>query len=555
MGKTPILPRLLGDRDGAIGVVLALFLTVAAGACALAIDMGALYLERRTLQGVSDLAAVAAASDLARAEEAAQATLAANGFSDIRALAVTKGRYAADPAVPHGQRFVAGLEPFNAVRLDVAATGQLYFAKSIMVEPEISVTAVGSAEAQATFSIGSRLAAVQGGLANAVLGALLGGSVSLSVMDYNALLGAHVSLLDFLSALATEVGVTAGSFNDVLQAQATVGDVLTAAAKAAAAGGEAQAAQALTTLLGQSDAGASVSLASLVSLGPLAHAEIGQPHSGLAADVNAMSLVTALATLANGNSQVAVSLGAAVPGLLSLTLDLAIGETVQHSGWLTVGQPGATVRTAQTRLRLVAEVGGSGLLAGVRIRLPLYIELASAEARLKDISCQGAEVATAAALIEARPAVVRAWIGDVMPGGLSSFGSSVPVSTGSIVSAPLIKVTGSAYAEMSHAVADVLRFTQSDVAGHVVKTVSVRDHLSSLTSSLLSTLDLKVDILGLGLGLSAGAVKGLVVAALTPVTALLDSLIEPLLALAGVRLGEADIQAHGLRCGRAVLAG
>lgn len=546
---------LFADTSGSIGIVLALFLTVAVSLCALAIDVGSLYLERRTMQGAADLAALAAASDLDRAEVAAQATLAANGFGAVRTLSVVKGRYEGDRALAPDARFEPGREPFNAVRLEAAAPGQLYFAKSFMAEPEISVSAIASTDARATFSIGSRLLAVRGGLANAVLSALLGGNVTLSAMDYEALGNAEVRLLDFLSALATEIGVKTGTYGDVLDADVAIRHVLRAVTTAAQAQGNAAAAAAVTTLVSRADASLTVPLDALVDLGPLAHAEVGPAHPGLGAELDALSLVNAAAQLANGNRQVAVNLGAEVPGLLGLTLDVAIGEPAQQSGWVTTGQAGATVRTAQTRLRLVAEVGGTGLLAGARVRLPLYIELASAEARLKAVTCQGPSGDSAQATVTARPAVVKAWIGDVPAGGLAAFNSGGGVPRGTIVQAPLVTVTGRAYAEMSHAVGEDLRFTQRDVDARAVKTVSVRDHLSSLTGRLLQSADLQVNVAGLGLGISAGAIKSLVIGLLTPVTAALDGLLQPLLELLGVSLGEVDVRVHGVSCGNAVLSG
>ncbi|MDQ8698985.1 pilus assembly protein TadG-related protein [Hyphomicrobium sp. LHD-15] len=542
------------DRSGAIGIVMALFFSVCVGLSALAVDVGSLYLERRTVQGVADLAALAAASELARADAAARATLAVNGFGDIRSLAVIKGRYEMDRSVAHGLRFTGGKQPYNAVQLDVGLQGKLYFAKSFMRAPDISVSAIGTTDAQAMFSIGSRLVSVRGGLTNAILGALLGGSVNLSVMDYRALLDANVTLLSFLSALATEVGVSAGTYSEVIAANATVGNVLSALVRAGQATGQQQAAQVLTTLLSQANLSATVSLSGLVNLGPLAHAEVGQPHSGLGSEVNVMSLVSAVASLANGDNQVAVNLGAAVPGLLSLKMDLAIGEPSQHSTWVTVGQAGATVQTAQTRLRLLAEVGGTGLLSGVRVRLPIYVEVGQAEARLAALTCQGGQ--SGEAVIEAKPAVVRAWVGDVAPGGLSSFRTGVPVSAGKIVDTPLLSVKAAAYVEMGNGSSRELRFTQSDVAGRVVKTAEVHDYLSSLTTSLLQNAELRVDILGLGIGLgSVSAIKSLVLALLAPVTSLLDGLLAPLLETVGVHLGEVDVQVNGMRCGSAVLAG
>lgn len=551
--RPSLLSRVRSAEDGAIAVVMALFLAVSITLCAIAIDMGSLYLERRSVQGAADLAAMAAAGDLDHAEAAARATLAANGFGDVHSLAVIKGRYEGDAALAPSARFIAGKEPFNAVRLDAQTGGRLYFARSFMAEPEISVSALGAADAQATFSIGSRLASLNGGLVNALLESLLGGNISLSAMDYSALADANISLDGFLSALAAEIGLTAGTYSDVLSGDVGIGNILAAVVTAASAGGESQAAQVTATLLSQITTTATVSLATLVDLGPLAHAEIGQPHAGLAADVNVMSLLSAAAVAANGENQVAINLGGSIPGLLSLTLDLAIGEAVQHSGWVAAGQPGATVQTAQTRLRLVAEVGGTGLLAGVRVRLPLYIEVASAEARLADLTCGVGQAGPREALIEARPAVVRAWIGDVAPSSLSSFATSVPVSKAAVVQVPLISVSASASAQMTNGEATELLFTQSDVDGHVVKTAKVHDHLSSLVSSLLQDANLNVNVLGIGIGVSA--IKTLVLSLLSPVVSALDPVVASLLEAIGVSLGEVDVQVNGIRCGGAVLAG
>jgi uncharacterized membrane protein len=296
-----------------------------------------------------------------------------------------------------------------------------------------------------------------------------------------------------------------------------------------------------------------VPVGKLVDLGPLAYSEIGQPHAGLDAGLNLMSLVSAMAQAANGQHQVAVDLGASIPGLLSVKFDLAIGEPAQHSGWVAVGQPGATVRTAQTRLRLVAEVGGTGVLAGVRVRLPIFIDIASAEARLSALACSPAQDGSGQATIEAKPAVVKAWIGDVSTTGLSSFGTSVPVSRAAVVQAPLVTVSASAFAQMTNNSATPLVFTQSDVQGHVIKKAEVHDLVSSLVASLLGSANLQVNVIGLPLGVSA--IKSLVLSLLTPVAAALDPLVATLLATVGVHLGEVDVQVNGIRCGGAVLAG
>ncbi|WP_204327080.1 hypothetical protein, partial [Stenotrophomonas maltophilia] len=53
----------------------------------------------------------------------------------------------------------------------------------------------------AAFHVGSGLAALDGGIANAVLGALLDTRLSLRAMDYDALLSTRVDAFRFLDAL------------------------------------------------------------------------------------------------------------------------------------------------------------------------------------------------------------------------------------------------------------------------------------------------------------------------------------------------------------------
>ena len=68
----------------------------------------------------------------------------------------------------------------------------------------------------ATFAIGSRLVSLNGGLLNAILGRMLGTTLSLSAMDYQALIDAHIDAFDFLNALATRLDLTGVTYDSVL---------------------------------------------------------------------------------------------------------------------------------------------------------------------------------------------------------------------------------------------------------------------------------------------------------------------------------------------------
>jgi uncharacterized membrane protein len=541
------------DRGG-IAIMAAGGFAIILAATAFAIDLGSLYLERRTAQGAVDLAAISAASDLPNADAAAAETIAANNIENIERMLVTRGRYTPDPAVPHTQRFQPGQTPYNAAEVSLEKRGLQYFSQLFHSGPiMMSVKGVAAKSAEATFSIGSRLASLQDGILNKVLSGLLGGNVALSAMDYNALLDANVSMFDFLNALSTELDVSAGTYSDVLGADATVGDVLDAVAAVSQQSGNDAAAAAARLLKSQSNAASlAVPLSQMIALGNTASLELGQASPGLDATFGALELVNAAAALANGEHQVSVNLAGTVPGLLSLKLDVSIGEREQKSEWVKTGEPGAVLYTAQTRLRLVAEVGGTGLLAGIRVKLPIYVAVASARAHLDDIRCNGGNIADAEVQISARPGVVDAYIGEVPNSAFTSFSAPPTVSAANIVSAPLIKATGSAHAGVGNMSDTVLTFDYDDIIEKKAKSTHSQDLAQSLVQSLVKDLQLKVNILGLPLATPA-AVSSLIASLLSGVAAPLDGVLNTVLSALGIRIGEADVRVHGVRCDGSVL--
>ena len=60
---------------------------------------------------------------------------------------------------------------------------------------------------------------------------VLGTTVSLKLMDYQALVDADVNALHVVEALAIDLGLTAGTYKDVLQTEITYGKFLNALTK------------------------------------------------------------------------------------------------------------------------------------------------------------------------------------------------------------------------------------------------------------------------------------------------------------------------------------
>ena len=560
-GRARLLAFKRDDRGG-IAIIASAFFMVGIACSALAIDVGSLYLEKRNAQSITDLAAMAAAGDLAHAEAAARATLVANKI-DIAAatVKVDLGHYDPKLATAVDARFTAGALPYNAARVTVTKPGRIFFAKTFVDNCcTMTVTAMSANAQLATFSIGSRLAGLSGGAINGLLGGLLGGNINLSLMDYNALAAANVGLFDFAKALSTELGLTGASYSDVLSASANVGNVINALAKVTQNNGNTTASATLKTLGLQSNAGSTpITLSKLLSLGPVGSTGVGDPISGPNPQISVMDIVSAAATIANGGKMVNLNLGTSIPGVASLILSVAIGEPAQQSGWVAIGQPGATLHTAQMRVRLEAKIGGSGLLSAVQVTLPIYINSATADGTLTNIAC--AADGTGAVTIAAKPGLASAAIGKVSDAALQNF-SAVPAATpAELVNASLppllpflppigLTVYGSASTSVTNTSTTNLVFSQTDINNGTIKRASTRNMTETLVSSLLSGLSVTVAPLGL-----AVTVDPLVKTILTGVAVPLDQVLYSLLTTLGIRLGEVDVRVHGVSCRSSVLAG
>lgn len=579
MGLRRHVRHLVADRSGGVAILSALTLPIMLATAAISVDMAALYTERRHAQGVVDLAALTAASNIANAERAVDTVLNDNGIGNavfrkpgqiititrLQPVAtVTLGRYVADPAIPAQLRFAGGQTPYNAVKVQLEKTGATYLGGKLLQNPFIETEAVASITPQAMFSVGSRLASLNDGLLNAVLGGLLGGKISLKAMDYHALLDTDINVLSFTEALATRLTLKAATYDQVLAANATVGQIV--GAMADVAGSNPTAKLALRALADSANGTVLIPLRHLVDLGPLGKLGLGQQSPGLTVGASAMGLLSAAAGLANGKNQVAVNLGTDLLGLTGARLQLAIGEPAQFSPWLSVGESGTTVRTAQTRMRLEANVKVGTPNGGVEltsVNLPLNVEIGSAEAKLTQISCTNRNPTVTLAVM---PGLAALRIANATPAsGFADFSKQQSFSPAAIAEAkikllllniPLVTVNGYAQVDVGNTVSKSMTFNSTEIAARTMKTVSTSNVAQSLTTSLVDKLELSVSVLGLPLGLLdtvLAAVKPPVVATLNGVAAPVDALLYNTLLALGVRIGEADVRVNGASCGNGLL--
>lgn len=559
------LHRLAHNRSGNIAIIAAASLPLLVGVLALGVDWGYLGYQKRKAQTDTDLAAISAAAALSDPGDSLRRYAADN---DLKIAVMDDAAYAGmssaakagdtmtyalghyDPAadIAPGKRFAPGASPANAVRVTLHRRADLGFARAFMAPPEITTVATAGRDAQAAFSIGSRLASLNGGLLNAVLGGLLGTTVNLDVMDYRALVDVDVDVLGFLKTANTKLHLNAATYDDVLSSSLTVGDALGILAATDGLTGTAR--LALRKLADATrDNRNSLDLAALLDLGDVGHDPIGTPRVSATAGV--LDLVSAAAAVADGGHQVAINAGAALPGIAKLSLTMFVGEPPKGSAWFAIGGPGTLVRTAQTRLKLDATIGGDGLLAALQIHLPLYLQIAYGEATLAGVRCAGSSPDSATVDVNARPGVAEAWVGDG-PSDLSRITSHSLFQPARLLDARLVRVDGSAHANATNAEATALHFSAEDIRDGNVRTVSTHDTVSTLLSSLIGGLDLKANVLGLPLATPALVEQALAHTLAAATRPLDDALSNVLLAL-GVRIGEADVRVTGVECGRPVL--
>jgi len=559
--------RYMRNEDGVISVMAVGALVLAFAVAMIVIDTGAMYSAYRYQQSATDAAALGAVRQIGEAQNVAETIFNLNEYSTEN-ITATPLYYVADPSLaPNGRFFSEGEtasdgtlvdeESFNAVRVTKQAQSPTYFARlfgfgnSMQVETQ----AVAAYTKYVSFSAGTRLASLDAGIANQVLGGLLGTTINLSLIDYNSLVDANIDALEFLDALATEVGLEAGTdtYGDLLEAGASVGDILNAAVDVLTGdnfdGDPSVATLALQTALSPVG-GTPVDLGDVLDLAPIAQRTIGSVGSALSEGVpfNLFNLLSGTAMALGEGQAVGFDTDVNLGSLASVSGTITVGSPVAH---MAIGKVGDSVRTSQVAVQLNTTID-TGILALVnaRIELPIYIAAAEGVATVQSIPCTsdgtivtlGAETGAATVRYgtadEANPKIAE------IEARLLPFGPTIHLLD--------VKISGSVSAAAGGETP--INFTQSDIDGEVTKSAMSQ---ASLLSSLGSEADLELVALpGFG-GLSVilSALGSLVtntlsslLSAITQALVPLDSVVDALLTTLGIKLGAMDMIVHGAKC-------
>ena len=356
-------------QRGAIGLIGALTLGIALLFLLLVVDSGRLYLEKRKLQRVADTAALEAVSRsgtcAAPANTAAQfatESAARNNFSldDNRTLATACGTlatgadfmrtFSADPNKTDAIRVVATHRVHTSLAHGVLT---LFSRQSVNLTTLLSATAVAAAPTPtvAQLTVRSTLLTVdstQSVALNALIGGLLGGKLQLDAVGWNGLLNTDISLLKYLDALAIELKVSAGNYDQLLKTDATVGQLIQAAIDVLKLGGDA-----VNVVINDLEAIKLIAPGSqILHLGDLINIQNGTDKTALDVNLQLFNLIQGFVQLSNKASAVAVELPVNVLGLLGVTVSTKVIEPGQVS---SIGNPKDIarqpiyVRTAQVR--------------------------------------------------------------------------------------------------------------------------------------------------------------------------------------------------------------
>lgn len=547
-----MIGRFRQDERGAVAVFTALAITTLLTVTAIGVDYGSMVVARRKAQGAVDLAATLAAADPQRADLLARQSLADNGFGADVVIKVQPGVYVGDAKVPVADRFVSNAVSPSAVRVDLRTRTPTFFAPAIGFKRDVQIDVRGTAASArfASFSIGSGLLRLDAGVINGLFTALLGKPVNLSAMDYEALAAAQVDGFRVLDALQPALDLKVDNYNDVVTANATMGQVLSALQSVAAtSAGNSVAAAALGQLNNVvRGAGGSVRIGRIIDLGDAANLA---PSTGVKGpSIGLMDTLSAALLVANGDRQVSADLGASVPGLLRTQVTLGIGEKRQSSGYVQPGSPKATVTTAQTRL-LIESTLTLPLNLGT-LQLPLYVQAAKAQGRLRSVTCPWSDRQSRQVVVDAQTGLVDLAIADI-PKALLNPDARIPdldQPATLLRVAPALTVAGRSRLTLGSPAAQPVVFSDDDIARRTVRTVSSGGYAQSLTGRLIGDLDLQINGLGV---LAPGVVRSTVATALSAATPALDKVLDNTLRVLGIRLGYADLTVEGTRCDQAVL--
>jgi len=523
-------------QRGAIGILGTVTLMLAVLFTALVVDSGRLWMQKRHLQTVADIASIQAARNigcgvtLSNVTQAAQLAAAANGYTDNLANSpnVVELVNVTTNASGIRQYSAGGSEAVRVYATRVVPASLVVgglFGNTITLNAE----AVSRADpAIAAFSAGSFAASIDtedSVLLNGLLGGMLGSSLDLDLISYQGIAAADITLNDLLEASGQ-----VGGLDSLLNSQMSVGDMASLAATAMSNSGTASA----SAIAGMQEIAAAGVGGTAVALGDILNVTTPDPEAAGRVGINALSLITTTAMIANGSNAISMPLSVNIPGLsvssqvnIIQPPQIAIGPAGDNSGNICT-----TLTTAQ--VDAVAVVTSS--LPVAKIDLALHAQVAQGSAGLGAISSSGGQTT---ATILASPGIASLT--------LTNAAGTGPARISTLLNAPIADVTLNLPVQAASPQSLVFN-VDHPVVDHLPQTQTVSSSVGDSLEDALSGGVINVSPLGLGNTILAPTVNTVATTIISPLLGEIGRvLLDPLLEMLGIKVGGMDVTLEGVQ--------
>ncbi|MFT4246415.1 MAG: TadG family pilus assembly protein [Pseudomonas sp.] len=364
------------------------------------VEIGYLYWNKRDLQKLADVAALAGAQRLSidniseedndlcsLGQAAAKANLEENDF-DGEISAIECRHWSSSNTSDDLTQDVDADNAVNAIRVVLQRSPVPFFGQAFS-DSELTLEAKAVAtqnSPQVAFSVGSGLLGINGDAPLQGLLKLVGVDLSdTEVASYSGLANVSVTTSGLLKALGIDVDadITVGELQALLDAQnITLTQLLSVAATLLS---DQEVAGVDLDVLSTSLASADLSDVS-ITLGDLLNITSTDASSALDVDLNLLDLLGAAITVAGKGHAVSI-------GSLDLLGGISVQASIIEAASIGIGPVGTTAYNAQVRLYLsidtdnITALGTLLKLLAIRIQLPVYIDVVDAQATVTAIDC------------------------------------------------------------------------------------------------------------------------------------------------------------------------
>lgn len=517
-------------QRGAIGLSGVLLLLMALLFTALVVDSGRLWMQQRQLQSIADMAAIHASrhlgcdANLQNVVQMAQQAAVNNGYDEQLSENPNQVLLGRLDTVQGVRQFTAdGSNEAVYVKATKEVASSLIVGGLMSGNVTLHAEAVSAADPPlVAFGAGSFTAGLnseQSTLLNGLLGGMLGAPLNLDVLSYRSIASTKIILQDVL-ALSGQVGTLDDLLNTDMQVAELLGLITSAAEQVDSVDDRAiTAMQSISNLALNND--------NSVSLGEVLSITTPDTSTVTKLGLNALSLITAVAMIANGENAINLPLAINLPSIANINAQVTIVEPSQIAMGPAAGSGDlcTEVRTAQVRTR-VSVLVNIPLLA--RIDLALGVEVAQGTAGVRSIQQNDGQSEIE---IEASPGIAAL--------ALTNNAGTGPARISTLLNIPVADI-GLNLPDQPPTAQTLEYSVAHPVEDNLPQTQSIASPLgSSLENTLSQSNSLDVTILSV---LNLGLVNNVIATLISPLLSEIGRvLLDPLLSLLGISVGGLDV--------------